>query len=74
MKYLADAQGRIEVPLELTGTLPRISAKPDSEYLRSIMSKALTEQGLDLLKKKNLQDLLPFGKKSESKPDSTKKK
>jgi hypothetical protein len=74
VKYLADAQGRIEVPLELTGTLPRISAKPDSEYLRSIMSKALTEQGLDLLKKKNLQDLLPFGKKSESKPDSTKKK
>jgi hypothetical protein len=73
-RYLANPQGQIEVPVLLSGTLPNVAARPDSDYLRSVMNKALVDEGLDILKKSNLQDLLPFGKKKESKPDSTKKK
>ncbi|UCH83935.1 MAG: AsmA family protein [Candidatus Latescibacterota bacterium] len=72
-KYLTNEQGQIEVPVLLSGVLPSVTARPDSDYLRNVMSKALVDEGLDILKKNNLQDLLPFGKKKEAKPDSTKK-
>ncbi|UCG53466.1 MAG: AsmA family protein [Candidatus Latescibacterota bacterium] len=73
-KHLKNQQGQIEVPIVLSGTLPGVKVRPDSDYLRSVMSKALVDEGLDLLKKKNLKDIFPFGKKSESKADSTQKR
>ena len=53
-KNLADDQGRIEVPFNLSGKLPGAKPKPDIGYIARAMQKGAIEQGLDrLLRKKS---------------------
>jgi hypothetical protein len=48
-KYIADAQGRIEIPFRLTGALPHVKPKPDTEYIARALGRAVLGKGLDKL-------------------------
>ncbi|MET0151995.1 MAG: AsmA-like C-terminal region-containing protein [Candidatus Binatia bacterium] len=48
-KYLTNTQGKIEIPFRLTGALPRVKAKPDSEFIVNALSRALVGKGLEKL-------------------------
>ncbi len=48
-KYLTNAQGKIEIPFRLTGALPRVKAKPDSQFIVNALSRAVLGKGLDKL-------------------------
>jgi uncharacterized protein involved in outer membrane biogenesis len=46
-KYIADAQGRIEIPFRLTGALPHVKPKPDTEFIARALGRAVVGKGLD---------------------------
>jgi hypothetical protein len=48
-KYLTNAQGKIEIPFRLSGALPRVKAKPDSQFIANALSRAVVGKGLDKL-------------------------
>ena len=48
-KYIADAQGRIEIPFRLTGALPHVKPKPDTEFIARALGRAVVGKGLDKL-------------------------
>ncbi len=53
-KGLADNQGRLEVPFNLSGKLPGAKPKPDIGYIAQKMGKGAVEHGLEgLLQKKS---------------------
>ncbi len=57
LKFLADRQGRVEIPFTLSGTLPSVTPKPDLEYVARLVQRGLAQQGVEeltkgLLKKK----------------------
>jgi uncharacterized protein involved in outer membrane biogenesis len=60
-KYLANDQGKIEIPFRLTGALPRVKAKPDSEFIMRALSRAVLGKGLEKI----------FGKDKPSTPGVT---
>ncbi len=45
--YLVDANGRFELPLKLTGKLPEIGVRPDSDFVAKKLSKALVSSGIE---------------------------
>jgi AsmA-like C-terminal region len=55
-KYLTNADGKIEIPFRLTGALPRVKPKPDSEFIARALSRAVVGKGLEKIfgKDKNL--------------------
>jgi uncharacterized protein involved in outer membrane biogenesis len=57
-KYIADAQGRIEIPFRLTGALPHVKPKPDTEFIARALGRAVVGKGLDKI----------FGKEKHSPP------
>lgn len=65
LKYFINAQGQLEVPLRLTGTLPKVTLMPNQAYIQETLQKGLLQQGVDKLKDKGLKDLLPKLKKKE---------
>jgi uncharacterized protein involved in outer membrane biogenesis len=78
--YLANANGQIEIPFVLEGTLPKARAKIDASYISKIVEKALVQQGLDVLQKqkggselKDLFNKLGGNKKKDAPPDTTRK-
>jgi hypothetical protein len=70
ISYLKNDRGEVEVPVLLGGSVSGISVKPDSDYIKDLVGKALLGDGLDNLKNKYLKDLFPSNKKS-AKPDTT---
>jgi hypothetical protein len=48
-KYLADDQGRLSIPFRLTGQMPNVRAKPDSDFVGRVLQKAIVGEGLDQL-------------------------
>lgn len=65
LRYFINAEGQLEVPLRLTGTLPKVTLMPNQEYIQTTLQKGLLQQGVDKLKDKGLKDLLPKIKKRE---------
>lgn len=51
-KNLADDQGRIRIPFDLSGRLPRAKPKPDIGYIARAMQKGALERGLEKLFRK----------------------
>jgi len=47
VKYLANDQGKVEIPFRLTGALPQVQPKPDIEFLTRSLSRAVVEKGLE---------------------------
>jgi len=48
-RYLADDQGRLSIPFRLTGQMPNVRAKADSDYVERVLQKAIVGEGLDQL-------------------------
>jgi uncharacterized protein involved in outer membrane biogenesis len=65
LKYFINAQGQLEVPMRLKGTLPKVTVMPNQEYIQRTLQQGLLQQGVDKLKDKGLKDLLPKIKKRE---------
>jgi hypothetical protein len=63
-KNLANDQGRLEIPFNLSGKLPGAKPKPDVRYIVRAMGKGAVERGLEgLLQKKS-----PKGGSEKSSP------
>ena len=60
-KYLTNSQGQIEIPFQLTGTMPKVSAGIDGNYVANLIQKALLKDGIEEVGKKLFDDL--FGGK-----------
>jgi hypothetical protein len=58
--YMFNSQNQFEVPFALTGTLPKLKARPDSSYLGKMVQRGLMRKGAD-----ELQQRL-FGKERSS--------
>jgi uncharacterized protein involved in outer membrane biogenesis len=48
-RYITNSQGKIEIPFRLTGALPHVRPKPDSEFVARALSRAAMGKGLDKL-------------------------
>ncbi len=46
-KYLLDSNGRFELPLVISGELPDVGVRPDTEYVSKKLSSALVSEGID---------------------------
>lgn len=71
LKYLRDDDGRIEVPIQIAGALPSLSAKPDVDRIASRLgagaADGLVEKGEKKLDKALDKALGKFTKKSKKK-------
>ena len=47
VKYLANEQGKVEIPFRLTGALPHVKPKPDGEFIARALSRAVVGKGLE---------------------------
>lgn len=70
-KYLANAQGLIEVPFVLKGTLPKVTPAIDSNFIGEVIQRALLQKGGDTIQKKILDGIFG-GKKGSAPADTTK--
>ena len=60
-KYLRNEQGRIAIPFRLTGSLPDVKPRPDTEYIAKAIGRAAVEKGIE----KGLDKLLGGKKKTD---------
>ncbi len=62
LQYLADAEGNIQIPLNIQGPLPKISVAPDLQYVGSKLAISKTRDVLnDLFKKPEPEQPSPDG-------------
>lgn len=71
-KYLTDDKGRLELPLVLSGQLVRPTIAPDIDVLTKKLKSAGVDQLRDQVEDQVKDFLKGFGKKSSSKPDTSK--
>jgi AsmA protein len=64
IKYLFNEQGQLEIPIALTGKMPNVKPKPDTNYLAQMAQRGFARKGVD-----ELQDRF-LGRKPASTPDS----
>ncbi len=50
--YMFNNQNQFEVPFALTGTLPKLKARPDSNYLGKMVQRGLMRKGADELQQR----------------------
>ncbi len=58
-RYMANEEGRVEVPFALAGTLPRVRPQPDLAYVGKLLQRAALRRGVEELEKKVLKKVLP---------------
>ena len=63
IKYLFNDQGQLEIPLALTGTMPNVKPKPDTNYLAQMAQRGFARRGMDDLQQRFL------GRKPTSAPE-----
>ena len=63
IKYLFNDQGQLEIPLALTGTMPNVKPKPDTNYLAQMAQRGFARRGMDDLQQRFL------GRKPASAPE-----
>ena len=54
IKYLLNNQGQLEVPVALTGRLPNVKPRPDTQYLGQIVQRGLMRKGAEELQNRFL--------------------
>jgi len=64
IKYLFNDQGQLEIPIALTGKMPNVKPKPDTNYLAQMAQRGFAHKGVD-----ELQDRF-LGRKPASTPES----
>jgi hypothetical protein len=47
LRYLANKEGRLEIPVALTGTLPRVTPQPDLAYVSRLLQRRLIGEGIE---------------------------
>ena len=47
LRYLANKEGRLEIPVTLTGTLPRVTPQPDLAYVSRLLQQRLIGEGIE---------------------------
>jgi hypothetical protein len=47
LKYLTNKEGRLEIPVALTGTLPRVTPQPDLNYVSRQLQRRLVGEGIE---------------------------
>jgi hypothetical protein len=74
-KSLADNQGRLEIPFNLSGKLPGAKPKPDVGYIAQAMGKGAVERGLEgILQKKSPKGGSETSPAQEQKPSDSQEK
>jgi AsmA protein len=63
IKYLFNDQGQLEIPIALSGTMPNVKPKPDTNYLAQMAQRGFARRGMDELQGRF------FGRKPASAPD-----
>ncbi len=63
VKYLFNDQNQFEIPFALTGTLPKVKPKLDSNYLSQLIQRGMVRKGTEELKKRF------FGSKESAPPE-----
>ncbi|MCI0484676.1 MAG: AsmA family protein [candidate division NC10 bacterium] len=51
LKYLTNKEGRLEIPVALTGTLPRVTPQPDLNYVSRQLQRRLIGEGIEEITK-----------------------
>lgn len=51
LRFLADREGRLEIPFALAGILPSVTPKPDLDHVARLVQRGLVEQGVEELTK-----------------------
>lgn len=59
MRYLAAADGRIEIPFRVTGALPDVKTRPDGEFIQKAIGRAVVEKGVEKLLGDKLDKIIP---------------
>ena len=74
-KGLANNQGRLEIPFNLSGKLPGAKPKPDLGYIAQTMGKGAVERGLEgFLQKKSSKGRSETSPPQEQKPSESQEK
>jgi hypothetical protein len=75
-KYLAAADGRIEIPFRVTGALPSVKPMPDAAIIQKAIGRAVIDKGLEKIfgKPKKEEPTAPLGPgETAPEPKPTKK-
>ena len=74
--YMFNNQNQFEIPFSLTGTLPKLRARPDSSYLGKMVQRGLMRRGAEELQQRLLgkDRSAPSGEGSSQAPPSDQKK
>lgn len=62
VKYMFNDQGQFEIPFALSGTLPKVRPKPDSDYLARLVQRGFLRKGTEELQRRF------FGRKESTTP------
>ena len=74
--YMFNNQNQFEVPFALTGTLPKLKARPDSNYIGKLVQRGFMRKGAEELQQRLLgkDRSAPSGETSPQEPPSDQKK
>jgi hypothetical protein len=57
VKYITNEQGRLEIPFRLTGALPKVQPRPDSEFVTKALERTVIRKGIEnLIKEKSTSE------------------
>ncbi len=65
VRYIYNANNQLEIPFGLTGTLPNIRPRPDSNYLTKLFQRGMSNKGAEEISKQI------FGDKNPSSPEDS---
>jgi hypothetical protein len=68
VKYIYNQQNQLEIPFGLTGTLPNVRPRPDSNFLAKLVQRGAAGKGAEEISKQI------FGSKKPSSPEETKQR
>ena len=58
VQYLANKDGELQIPFDISGIFPKVSPKPDVTYISKVLQGALVEEGRKELEKKVLDKII----------------
>ncbi len=65
VRYIYNANKQLEIPFRLTGTLPNVRPRPDSDYLAKLIRRGIANKGAEEISKQI------FGTKKPSSPEDS---
>ncbi len=65
LRYIANAEDRVEIPFALAGVFPAVRPAPDARQIAALIQRAATRALQDVVQEKILDRLLPAKKKQQ---------